>query len=274
MSLACASHLPTRIPARSGWRRSAVATLFGVLFAAGCASGPPSQEITDPWAPVNRPIFGVNVDIDDHAMGPVARGWKKITPGPVRRSVANVESNLEFPVRFLAHLGQAQLLAAGSELGRFLLNSTLGFGGIFDPATEAGLPVRQTDFGTMFARWGIPPGPYIVVPLLGPSTPRETIGGILTIPLDPLFWAGFYLVPIDVLFAINNRALADDAIEQAKASSLDFYVSTRDAYIQRRNRELRGEYVTQPRDGEIDAAFPPDFYDLPEERAATPPSTF
>lgn len=274
MSLACAPHLPARIPARSGPRRSAVATLFGLLFAAGCASGPPSQEIADPWAPMNRPIFGVNVDIDDFAMGPVARGWKKITPGPVRRSVANVESNLEFPVRFLAHLGQAQLIAAGSELGRFLLNSTLGFGGIFDPATEAGLPVRQTDFGTMFARWGIPPGPYIVVPLLGPSTPRETIGGILTIPLDPLFWAGFYLIPIDVLFAINNRALADDAIQQAKASALDFYVFTRDAYIQRRNRELRGEYVTQPGDGEIEAAFPPDFYDLPEERAATPSSTF
>lgn len=254
--------------------RTAAAALVALLFLAGCASAPPKQEIRDSWEPMNRPIFGMNVDIDDYAMGPVARGWKNITPGPVRRGVANVESNLEFPVRFLAHIGQAEFIAAGSELGRFLLNSTLGIAGIFDPATEAGLAVRPSDFGTMFARWGIPPGPYIVVPLLGPSTPRETIGGILTIPLDPLFWAGFYLIPLDVLFAINNRALADDAITQAKASALDFYVFTRDAFIQRRNREIRGEYVTQPNDGEIDPAFPPDLYDLPEERAATSSPTF
>lgn len=256
------------ITARTSFRGAAVASLFCVLFAAGCASVPHRQEIRDSWEPVNRPIVGVNTSIDDFALGPVARGWKKITPGPVRRSIANVESNLEFPVRFLSHLGQAEFIAAGSELGRFVLNSTLGIAGIFDPAAEAGLGVIPADFGTMFARWGIPPGPYIVVPILGPSTPRETIGDILTLPLDPLFWAGFYLIPIDVLFAINDRARADDAIAQAKESALDFYVFTRDAFIQRRNREIRGEYVTQPNDGETEPPFPPDLYDAPDERAS------
>ena len=247
--------------------RSAGPLLVGMLLAAGCASAP-RQEIRDSWEPVNRPIFGVNVQIDDFALGPVARGWKKITPAPVRRGVANVENNLEFPVRFLSHLGQAEFVAAGSELGRFLLNSTLGIAGIFDPAKEAGLHASAADFGTMFARWGIPPGPYIVVPLLGPSTPRETIGDLLTLPLDPLFWAGFYLIPVDVLFMVNDRAQADDAIAQAKESALDFYVFTRDAFIQRRDRAMRGEYVTRPSDGESEPAFPPDLYDAPGERAS------
>ena len=264
MSRVCTSAISTSMRLRS-----AVAALICVVLAAGCASAPPMHEIRDTWEPVNRPIFGVNVSIDDLALGPVARGWKKITNGPVRRSVANVESNLEFPVRFLSHLGQAEFIAAGSELGRFLLNSTLGIAGLFDPAREAGLDVIPADFGTMFARWGIPSGPYIVMPILGPSTPRETIGGILTIPLDPLFWAGFYLIPIDVLFAINSRAQADDVIAQARRSALDFYVFTRDAFIQRRNREIRGEYVTQPHDGETDPNFPPDLYDLPDGHAAS-----
>jgi phospholipid-binding lipoprotein MlaA len=256
------------ITTRAAFLRGAVASLFGVLFAAGCATSPGSQEIHDHWEPVNRPIFGVNVDIDELALGPVARGWKKITPGPVRRGISNVESNLEFPIRFLSHLGQAEFITAGSELGRFLLNSTLGIAGIFDPAHEAGLDASAADFGTMFARWGIPPGPYIVVPLLGPSTPRETIGDVLALPLDPLFWAGFYLIPIDVLFMVNDRAQADDAIAQAKESALDLYVFTRDAYIQRRSREMRGEYVTQPEDGETEQPFPPDLYDVPAERAS------
>jgi len=263
MPLVCTPSIGTRSS-----RLGAAAVLVAVLFASGCASAPPAQEIRDSWEPVNRPIFGVNVGIDDFALGPVARGWKKITSAPVRRGVANVESNLEFPVRFLSHLGQAEFLAAGGELGRFLLNSTLGIAGIFDPAHEAGLDASSADFGTMFARWGIPPGPYIVVPLLGPSTPRETIGDVLSLPLDPLFWAGFYLIPIDVLFMVNDRAQADDAIAQAKESALDLYVFTRDAFIQRRTREIRGEYVTQARDGETDPAFPPDLYDVPNEHAA------
>jgi phospholipid-binding lipoprotein MlaA len=169
----------------------ALGALGWLLFLSGCATTPESQEIRDSWEPVNRPVFAMNREVDDHALGPVARGWRKISPEPVRDSISNAYRNLTFPARFVSTVGQAEPGKAGTELARFLVNSTVGIGGLFDPASKLGLERHDESIGKMFARWGIPPGPYMVIPLLGPSTPRDAVGGIVAVALNPLFFVLF-----------------------------------------------------------------------------------
>lgn len=223
--------------------------LAAILTLLGCASTPDAPEepqgIRDPLESVNRPVFGVNRKFDDYALRPVARGWKFITPAPMRRSITNVWRNFTFPQRFVSAMGQAEFREAHVELARFVVNSTIGIGGLFDPATRFGLEKFEDDLGMMFARWGIPSGPFIMIPIMGPSTPRDTFGDVLAMALNPLLWVGVSLPPIGILFAINGRAEADDAIEASKEAALDYYVFVRDAFIQRRTRT---EFVTRADD--------------------------
>lgn len=246
-------HLPA---ATSRQHRSAHSWLLATLVACalGCAAtSPQHQQISDSLEPINRPVFRFNTAVDDHALGPVARGYKSITSDGVRTSVANAQRNLGFPPRFVAHVGQANFLEAGSELGRFLLNSTLGVAGLFDPATEAGLGRYDADLGMMFARWHVPPGPYLVLPVLGPSNPRDAVGDLLGMAMNPLLYTGTTVAPVGVLFAINTRAEADDRIRTARSSALDYYVFVRDAFVQHRTAQVRGEYVTRGDDA-LDAS--------------------
>ncbi len=216
-----------------------------VLALVGCASTPNGAEephgIQDPLESVNRPVFSVNRKFDDYALRPVARGWKFVTPARLRRSITNVYRNYTFPQRFVSAMGQAEIAEAHVELTRFLINSTVGIGGLFDPATRMGFEKFEDDLGLMFASWGIPSGPFIMVPIMGPSTPRDTAGDLLSIALNPLMWVGVSMPPVGLLFAINGRAERDDAIEASKVAALDYYVFVRDAFIQRRTRT---EFVT------------------------------
>lgn len=287
------------------WRpaRSARAGALGVaLIAAGCATSPDESahlvryeqtetlpeesaepkasplESPDPTKPetpdtfetVNRPVFGVNEDFDDYALGPVARGWKRIAPAQVRRSISNFYRNITFPQRFVGSLGQGEMRMAGVELSRLVINSTLGIGGLFDPSSKLGLGKYDEDLGRMLARWGLPSGPYIVIPFAGPSTPRDTTGDVLTLALNPLLWLGVntlpIAIPLGVVFAINGRAGADRQIEAAKEASLDYYVFVRDAYIQRR---ARTEYVTLDETSQDDLYL---LYDVSDE-GPTPAAT-
>jgi len=257
-------HLPA---ATFRQHRSALPWLLAVLVACalGCAStAPQHQQITDSLEPINRPVFRANEFVDDHALGPVARGYKSITSDGVRVSVSNAQRNLSFPPRFIAHVGQADFVAAGSELGRFLLNSTLGVAGLFDPATEAGLGKYDADLGMMFARWHVPAGPYLVLPLLGPSNPRDAFGDLLGMAMNPLLYTGTIVAPVGVLFAVNTRAEADDQLRAAQAASLDFYVFMRDAFIQRRTAQIRDEYVSRDVDSPDASshALADDLYDV------------
>ena len=248
-----------------------------LLLAVACAQAPEQQVIHDPFESVNRPMLQVNNAVDDYAFGPVARGYKKITPSVFRQSVKNVQRNLAFPTRLVSTLGQGQLEKAGTETGRFLLNSTVGIGGLFDPATKIGMAKYDDDIGKMLAVWHVPPGGYIVVPVLGPSTPRDTFGNVVSMAMNPLIWLGVTMPPLGVLFAINHRAELDDQIRIARESSLDYYVFLRDAYVVRRTRQIRNEYVTKPGEDELDDlyAMPADLYELPDESpepAASPAS--
>ena len=268
---------------RTGLQRFAALLAISTAIATGCAStSPQRQVIRDPIEVVNRPVFSVNRAVDHAAFGPIARGYKKITPSVFRRSVSNAQRNLTFPQRFVSSLGQAEFEKAGVEFGRFVVNSTVGVGGLLDPATSLGIPKYDEDLGKMLAAWHVPPGPYIVIPVLGPSTPRDAFGELASILLNPLVWAGVSVPPLGVLFAINRRAEIDDFVRQAEATSLDFYVFSRDAFIEQRTRFIRNEYVTLPQAGEIpdEVVLAPDLYEVrpdaegtaetPETDCATP----
>lgn len=200
------------------------------LFGVACASSaPPNPD--DPWQRVNRPVFQFNDGVDRYVLRPVARGWTFITFDGLRDSVAKFYYNTAFPSRFVSNVGQGEGQQAITEVARFMINTTIGIAGFFDPATRWGLPRRDEDVGQMFGRWGIPPGPFWVVPLLGPSDPRDFVGTIFDTALSPLTWfVSFGGIPN----IVNSRARADERIEAARRSSLDYYVFVRDAFMQYR----------------------------------------
>lgn len=210
--------------------------------AVACAGSPPNP--ADPWQGMNRPIFRFNEGVDRHALGPVARGWKAITPEGLRDSIAKFFYNAAFPSRLVSNVGQAEGQQALIEVTRFVVNTTVGVAGFFDPATRWGLPRRDEDVGQMFGRWGVPPGPFLMIPLLGPSNPRDATGMLFDTALSPFTWIGFVTgVPtygsVGLFGAVNARARADERIESARRSALDYYVFVRDAFSQYRESAIR-----------------------------------
>jgi phospholipid-binding lipoprotein MlaA len=229
-------------------RRAARPTLAALALAAlGCASPP------DPWEGMNRGTFWFNERLDRAVLEPVATGWDWLLPERVQTSVANFFDNLFLPVVFLNDLLQAKPVAASQDVGRFVVNTTVGLAGLFDPASRFGIPENDEDFGQTFGRWGCGPGPYLVLPLLGPSSVRDTGGRVLD-------GAPNYFLPLavsaglGVVEAVNTRAALLEEIRQDREESLDFYVFVRNAYLE--NREHRVRDRVAPEDaGEDDLYF-------------------
>ncbi len=247
---------------------SLLAALALALPAPGTAADPaaatePSAEAGvgadyDPWQRMNRGIFWFNDQADVYVLEPVAKGWDVIVPEPAETSITNFFANLRFPVVMMNNLLQGKPADAAIDVGRFMVNTTFGIGGLFDPATIWGLERHSEDFGQTLGVWGVPPGPYLVLPLLGPSNPRDTAG----IPVDwvfsvtPLFLSSYWWTGAGVINIVNARAQILDEVQQAKEASLDYYVFVRNAYYQRR--------VAQVRDQKEEGADAPsdDLYDL------------
>jgi phospholipid-binding lipoprotein MlaA len=185
---------------------------------------------------MNRGIFWFNDRADHYVLEPVAKGWDFVVPEPVEESISNFFSNVRFPVIFFNNLFQGKVGPAAIDVGRFMVNTVIGVAGFFDPATAWGLPRHNEDFGQTLGYWGVPPGPYLVLPLLGASNPRDTAG----IPVDyvlsitPLFLDSFWWTGAGVINIVNARAQIIDEVQQAKEASLDYYVFVRNAYYQRR----------------------------------------
>ncbi len=229
------------------------------VFASACAGTPPNP--ADPWQGMNRPVFRFNDGVDRYVLRPVSRGWTFVTWDGLRDSVAKFYYNVAFPSRFVSNVGQADAQQAVIEIARFAINTTVGIVGFFDPATKWGLPRRDEDIGQMFGHWGIAAGPYMQVPFLGPSDPRDLVGTVFDTALSPLTW----LAPgSSVPNIVNTRARADEKIEAARNSSLDYYVFVRDAYTQYRAAAIRNtqglsDYSTN---GYYDSG-PTDLYEVP-----------
>jgi len=231
--------------------------LLAAVLLAGCTSVRPDGSIdVDPLQSVNRPIFHFNDVLDRFLLNPLARGWDFITPRTVPHHLDQFFDNLQEPAWALNSLFQGSVKQSGVEWSRFLINSTVGIGGLFDPAHHwLGLHDRIEDFGQTLGVWGTPPGAYVMLPVLGPSGGRELAALPLDLALDPLSW-----VPGASLVAqINRRSLRLDEIANARASALDLYSSLRDGY-----RQLRESLIAN---GAAPEEVPDDLYELEEDPA-------
>jgi phospholipid-binding lipoprotein MlaA len=198
----------------------------------------PSPEQLDPWQPFNRRMHAVNSVLDKVILRPVAKVYAKITPKPVRTGVANFFDNLQQPVTALNLTLQGRPGAAAQSLGRFGMNLTLGLVGVLDPATHAGLPYHSKDFGQTFAKWGWDTSRFLVLPVFGPGTVRDTFGKGVNTTVSPVSWlAEQEGAEFSILYGIDARAsaLPADAFLQGAE---DEYLLIRDAYLQRRRCQI------------------------------------
>jgi phospholipid-binding lipoprotein MlaA len=196
-----------------------------------------APDIYDPIEPFNRGMFWVNDKLYFYLFKPVARGFR-VVPEPARQSVSNFFSNIGTPVRFVNSVLQLKFKDAGSELGRLVINSTLGIGGLFDPAKKwFGLRKKDEDLGQTLGNYGVGNGIYIVWPILGPSSARDTVGMAGDFFLDPLFYIQMKPLERAGLKATDKEtalSLDKDTYEAIKRQSLDPYLYVRTSYAQHR----------------------------------------
>jgi phospholipid-binding lipoprotein MlaA len=218
--------------------RLASSLVAATVFAAPAAR---AVEVSDPLEPVNRVIYGLNELVDVMLLGPVAEAYGEL-PSPVRTGVRNILDNLRAPVTFVNDLLQGETDRAGTTFARFFINSTLGLFGLFDLASELGHPQHHEDFGQTLAVWGVAEGPFLMLPLLGPSTLRDTAGlAVDMLAFDPLAHASSIEPSIarGVGEAVDTRHRLDPVIRDVRRNSLDPYATVRSAYVQRRAGEIR-----------------------------------
>lgn len=212
------------------------AALLLAALLCGCATAPAAKrDPRDPFERINRVTFKFNDTLDRAALRPVAKGYRKVTPHFVQTGVANFMDNLDTPRTMVCDLLQGKFAASLNDVGRLLLNTTVGLGGLLDPATDAGLDKNDEDFGQTFGKWGVRSGPYLMLPFLGPSSLRDGIGRVpdaLAQPLsyverDRIRWGVYGLSVIDTRAHLLD---VDDTLNQA----YDRYSFLRNAYLQRR----------------------------------------
>ena len=220
--------------------------LIGAVLA-GCAtvSGTQDHETSDPLEPMNRAVFDMNTAIDAAVVKPIAQAYRAIVPPFVRDRIRMFVDNLAEPRVFANDLLQFRINAAGTTFTRFLVNSTVGLAGMFDVATKQGLPRQSGDFGETLYIWGFGGGPYLVLPLFGPSNFRDAIGlgvDLYTTPPAHLFAGntGIYVnAGVYTLSAFDLRSRNIETLDEIKASALDYYAQFGSIVRQHREAELR-----------------------------------
>lgn len=242
---------------------------FCVLLSA-CATRPTDpyaaqvyDQNNDPLEPMNRTVYGFNQVADKFVLTPLVKGYRTVTPDFARTGLDNFFTNLKQPIYFINALLQADFKSAGTIAGRFSVNSLVGFFGFVDTASKMDIPVIKRDFGGTLAVWGVKnSGPYLVLPLLGPSTVRETVGMGVDSVANPVSWAAYsepalgYAQTAGSAFVARDNA--QELLDTIQKSSTDSYASMRSMYQQNRQKEintLRGETDSAP---EYDFEFPDD----------------
>jgi phospholipid-binding lipoprotein MlaA len=241
-----------------------------VLSACGCVTLPPNSPRApqDPWESWNRGVYKVNDKLDRAVAKPLARTYVRIVPQPIRTGINNFFSNLDTTTVMINDALQGKFLAAGNDLGRFLLNSTLGVGGLLDPATSAGLARNNEDFGQTLGHWGVHPGPFIELPLLGPSDLRDGASRVVDTYTNPLQ----YVHNSYVKYGLWGVRLVDVragllSLDETLKNVYDPYAFVRDAYLQRRAYLVSDGKVTE----EPPLVDPGD--DAPDSDKAAPTAT-
>jgi phospholipid-binding lipoprotein MlaA len=238
-------------------------TLLAALIA---APGPvtAANETSDPLEPFNRGIFWFNDKADVYVLEPVAKGWDWLAPDPVQTSLSNFFENLRFPLNFVNNLLQGKIQPGIIDVGRFTVNTTVGVLGFFDPATGWGLEPHNEDFGQTLGVWGVPPGPYLVLPLMGPSNIRDGTGLLVDsfIAVYPWLVELPYTLAATSVRTVNDRSLVLEEVREIRRSALDYYVFVRNAYTQHR-RALVNDEAAMSKEREADLYF--EDYDDDEE---------
>jgi phospholipid-binding lipoprotein MlaA len=246
------------IPAK--WPAAAI--LFAGLAASlcgGCASGPAN---VDPWEKTNRFFYQFNDVLDRLALKPLADGYVKVIPKPIRNGIGNGFDNLTYFDVVVNDLLQAKWGQGLGDFGRMAVNSTIGIGGIFDVASRWHLPSHDNDFGITLGKWGLGPGPYLVLPLLGPSCLRDAPRYAVEYAATPTSYICVPLeisAPLYVLYLVDLRSRFDIVVRFRNAAAIDPYVFTRTAYF-------------QYRDSQIHEGKPPAEQNIYDEDSDTPPA--
>lgn len=225
---------------------------------AGCAAKPTdpdaqvdARENNDPYESVNRKLFGIYHAVDTHALRPVAVAYRDNVPRPVRGSLHNVLNNIANPVQFCNDVLQGKPRRAGDTFVRTVLNTSIGLGGFFDVATGLGYPDHSNDFGLTLALWGVPSGPFLFLPVLGPSDFRDGIGYGVSSAFNPLTYAsfggsnalGFSVFGVGALDGRTRALTETDSIER---SALDPYATYRSLYQQHRAAQVTAARIDRP----------------------------
>jgi phospholipid-binding lipoprotein MlaA len=227
-----------------------LALLFASAMAVQLCAGPclAQTEPYDPWEGMNRRFFGFQEMLDRHIFGPLARGFGA-TPFPVRAALSNFTRNLGEPLVFVNDMLQGRVGQAATTFGRVAINTTVGVGGLMDVAAHNGLKHHDNGFGTTLGRWGAQPGPYLFLPLMGPSTFRDSFGAAADVGLNPLTYAqypgktavGAVTVAIG---GLETRVEAQPDLDTLRATSTDLYASIRSYFLQNRQAEITGQTVS------------------------------
>lgn len=216
--------------------------LVAILMLAACAPGIAPDTINDPRETQNRQTHDFNKGVDQRAVRPAAMAYGKL-PDPVRQGVSNFAENLELPGDVVNSLLQGRPHHALENTFRFAVNATVGIGGLFDPASAMGVRGKSTDFGETLHVWGVPEGAYVELPLLGPSTTRDTLGTVVDIALDPVS----RLVPEPERYVgtvagaastLGDRFTYSETVDSVLYDSADSYAQARLLYLQNRRFEL------------------------------------
>ncbi len=251
---------------------SCQARLLAVLILAaltGCASLPQNTQSDprDPFERGNRAVFRFNDSLDRAVGRPVARAYVRVVPRPIRSGLDNLLQNASYPRVIVSQLLQGKIAATGHDTGRLLVNTIMGLGGLFDVATDIGLDRHDEDFGQVLGKWGVPPGPYLMLPVLGPSSMRDAFGEIP----DQLTNATHYIAAsttrngVTVFRLVNDRANLLDG-EALLSRAADPYVFVRSAWLQHREYKVRdGDVGANPQDFEDPEPDVPEVAETPKQ---------
>jgi len=235
-------------------RIAALAAAMVAFVVSGCATAPNSTDreavaefakLNDPAEPTNRAIFEINRGLDRALLKPVAKAYRDHMPKFIRDRVDHALNNLRSPVIFLNDLLQGKIDRAIATVARFMVNSTWGLLGLNDIASDLGMEGHDEDFGQTLAVWGVPEGPYVMLPLFGPSNPRDTVGLVVDFLTDPFnIWAGNTDRSYAILGraggrAVDERAIHMEALDDIERTSLDYYAAIRSLYRQRRADQIQ-----------------------------------
>lgn len=200
------------------------------------------DEIYDPIEPINRAVLNFNFFIDDIAIRPIVKTYKFIAPDPLEKGVSNFFNNLKEPIRTVSFIFQGEFSKSFNSIGRFTINTITSLG-TFDVASKIGMEKNETDFGITLAKGGVSSGPYIVIPIIGPSNLRDFSGDVVEYFIDPISNNVPNREYIAIGSGLNERIEIDEQLDQVREVSSDRYEMIKSIYYQNRNAQLEEEYI-------------------------------